>query len=206
MTTAGHRRGAARRAEIASSALAVFLEHGYAGTSIRMVAERAGCSLETIYRHFQNKEGLFVELVGSLRDRIVGPLTGTEIGAWDGMAPEAALARAGEVLLAALASEDGLKMQRLTFAEAGRFPELGRFVYEGGIRHVDAVLAQYLAKATSQGLLRCADPEEAARSLSGLLLFDPRERLLLGIEPAVPDGDVPAYVARMVRIFLDGMR
>lgn len=41
----------------------VFLKHGYAGTSMDRVAEVAGVSKNTIYNHFQDKEGLFTALI-----------------------------------------------------------------------------------------------------------------------------------------------
>jgi hypothetical protein len=43
-----------RRAVLIAAALA-FLEHGYAGTTIRGVAEAAGVSPETVYKTFRNK-------------------------------------------------------------------------------------------------------------------------------------------------------
>ncbi len=47
---------------ILHAALACFADHGYEGTSIRMIAERAGRPLSLLAHHFGNKENLYVEV------------------------------------------------------------------------------------------------------------------------------------------------
>ena len=41
----------------------LFLEHGYANTTIPMVAAEAGVSVQTVYKAFENKPGLVKALV-----------------------------------------------------------------------------------------------------------------------------------------------
>jgi len=48
---------------IIESAYTLFLEHGYAATSMRQIAERAGLALGGIYNHFASKEAIFSELI-----------------------------------------------------------------------------------------------------------------------------------------------
>jgi AcrR family transcriptional regulator len=48
----------ASRAAMLDAARALFLEHRYAGTSLPMVAEAAGVSLQYVYKVFANKAGL----------------------------------------------------------------------------------------------------------------------------------------------------
>ncbi|MGW0520411.1 TetR/AcrR family transcriptional regulator [Crossiella sp. NPDC003009] len=198
------RRGPIRREQIAAAALTVLLDSGYAGTSIRAIAKEAGCSLETLYRHFENKEALFLELVNSLRQRIVEPLRQAAAAPLTGRDLKEVLTYAGTLLYDVLTSAEGLKMQRLTFAESGRFPELGRLVYDEGISHFDDAVATILSDAATRGLLECPDPHEAARMFSGMILFDPRERLLLGIEQPPSLGDRAEYIDSVVTFFLRG--
>ncbi|GAA0590246.1 TetR/AcrR family transcriptional regulator [Kutzneria viridogrisea] len=200
------RRGPVRREQIAAAALAVLLDRGYAGTSIRAIAEQAGCSLETLYRHFENKEALFLELVNSFRKRIVEPLHKAAAAPATDRDLKEALTRAGTLLFDVLTSDEGLKMQRLTFAESGRFPQLGRLVYDEGIKPFDNAVAAILSDAAARGLLQCSDPLEAARMFSGMILFDPRERLLLGIEQPKSLDSRSDYIERVVTLFLTGAR
>jgi AcrR family transcriptional regulator len=51
------------RALVLAAAAELFAEHGYQGTSIAAIADRAGVSPETVYGHFGNKRSLLGELM-----------------------------------------------------------------------------------------------------------------------------------------------
>ncbi|RZU60966.1 TetR/AcrR family transcriptional regulator [Zhihengliuella halotolerans] len=53
----------ATRQSIEASAVRVFARHGFAASSIRHIAEDAGLSVGSIYRHYASKEALFDELL-----------------------------------------------------------------------------------------------------------------------------------------------
>src|SRR5687768_6912949 len=59
---------AATRARIMDAALALFAANGYAGTTVRMIAERAGVATGLLYAHFAGKE----ELLRALFERSMG--------------------------------------------------------------------------------------------------------------------------------------
>jgi AcrR family transcriptional regulator len=46
------------RQRIVDEALALFAQHGYAGTSVRMIADAAGISPGLLYNYFENKQAL----------------------------------------------------------------------------------------------------------------------------------------------------
>jgi AcrR family transcriptional regulator len=50
------------RAALLAAALDLFVEHGYAATSVRMIARAAGLSDGGLYAHFANKEAIYQEL------------------------------------------------------------------------------------------------------------------------------------------------
>ncbi len=54
---------AGRKGEILDAALVVFATEGYAGGSMRMIAEEVGLSEPALYRHFEGKEDLFLKLI-----------------------------------------------------------------------------------------------------------------------------------------------
>ncbi|MFC7547898.1 TetR/AcrR family transcriptional regulator [Plantactinospora sp. GCM10030261] len=63
--TSGKRAEKARqtRQRMLTAARELFLEHGYAATTLQDVAERAGVAVQTIYFTFNNKRSLLKELV-----------------------------------------------------------------------------------------------------------------------------------------------
>jgi AcrR family transcriptional regulator len=48
---------------IVEAAYALFIEQGYAATSMRQIAEKAGVALGGIYNHYPGKEAIFSELI-----------------------------------------------------------------------------------------------------------------------------------------------
>lgn len=58
-----YRTGVRRRGQLIAVAIDVFAEHGYAGASIRLIAERAGVSHATLIQHFGSKEGLLTAVL-----------------------------------------------------------------------------------------------------------------------------------------------
>jgi len=56
-------KGERTRKVIIEAAYGLFLEQGYAATSMRQIAERAELALGGIYNHFASKEAIFSELI-----------------------------------------------------------------------------------------------------------------------------------------------
>ena len=60
------------RTAILDAALDLFVERGFHGTAVPLVAERAGIAAGTIYRHFESKEALVNALYRGWKERITG--------------------------------------------------------------------------------------------------------------------------------------
>jgi AcrR family transcriptional regulator len=56
-------KGERTRQSVLYAAYKLFLEKGYAATSVREIAERTGLALGGIYNHFENKEAIFSDLI-----------------------------------------------------------------------------------------------------------------------------------------------
>jgi AcrR family transcriptional regulator len=56
-------QGGRTRQSILQAAYELFLEKGYAATSMRELAERSGLALGSIYNHFENKQAIFSKLI-----------------------------------------------------------------------------------------------------------------------------------------------
>ena len=63
VTSSGAQSGNEAEAKLLESALALFAEKGYEGTSIREIIEGAGVTRPVLYYYFENKEDLFKRLV-----------------------------------------------------------------------------------------------------------------------------------------------
>ena len=58
-----YRTGLRRREQIIDAATAVFAEYGYAGGSVRTIADRVGVSPASLLQHFGSKEGLLMAVL-----------------------------------------------------------------------------------------------------------------------------------------------
>ncbi|MBQ1076039.1 TetR/AcrR family transcriptional regulator [Micromonospora sp. C31] len=58
-----YRTGTRRREQIVATAVTVFGEYGFAGGSIRTIADRVGVSHATLLQHFGSKEGLLTAVL-----------------------------------------------------------------------------------------------------------------------------------------------
>ncbi|GFO58772.1 TetR family transcriptional regulator [Geomonas silvestris] len=59
-----------KREEIFRAALELIAEQGFHGAPMAMIAERAGVAAGTIYRYFENKDALIVDLFHEIDDKI----------------------------------------------------------------------------------------------------------------------------------------
>lgn len=56
-----------KKARILRATLELITDHGFHGTPVSMIADRAGVGAGTIYRYFENKEALITELYAQLQ-------------------------------------------------------------------------------------------------------------------------------------------
>src|SRR3954453_302683 len=63
-----------RRPEVLDAALGLFLEHGYDGTSMQAIAERAGVTKPVVYACFPGKDELLWALLTREEERILGEI------------------------------------------------------------------------------------------------------------------------------------
>ena len=199
-------RSARKRQAILDTAATIFLSQGYLGTSMDEIAAGAGVSKQTVYKHFADKERLFVEIVVSAVDEISDPVHEEVLHLVDTRSPdlERDLGELGRRLLARVLQPRVLELRRLVIGEANRFPELGRAFYERGPGRTIDALTQAFEGLAARGVLRLEDPRLAAAHFNWLVMSVPINAAMFLGEDAVPpaaemrhivDGAVRAFVA-----------
>nr|WP_062201536.1 TetR/AcrR family transcriptional regulator [Demequina salsinemoris] len=58
------------RGRVLDSALALFAEHGFSGTSLQMIADHVGVSKATVYQQFRTKEEMLLALMEPAMERL----------------------------------------------------------------------------------------------------------------------------------------
>src|SRR5947209_9286257 len=64
---AGRLRKAERKRQLLAHAKQLFVDHGYQDTTTEKIAQAAGVSEPVLYRHFESKKALFVEVLREVR-------------------------------------------------------------------------------------------------------------------------------------------
>jgi AcrR family transcriptional regulator len=153
-----------KREQILEGAMQVFLSHGYAGTSMDRAAAAAGVSKQTIYSHFQDKEGLFTALI----ERVTIQRMQFDVHVATSQDDAAALMRQlAEVFLQKMTDDEYLSLFRVVIAESVRFPELAQLYTRTVIQKGQLALSTYFK---SHPELNIADPEAIARIFWGSLV------------------------------------
>lgn len=202
MTTTRPGRSAPKRRAILAAAREVFGEHGYAGTSMDLVAARAGASKVTVYSHFADKQRLFravlaaaIEETAESTSAMVGRLgTSTDL--------EADLRAFARRHVVDVTRPDLIQLRRMVIAEAGRFPELARAWYRAGPDQAHRTLAEQIGRLAERGLLRAPDPLVAAEHLNYLILSVPVSEATFAVAAWRSGRKVWRHADEAVRIFL----
>jgi AcrR family transcriptional regulator len=174
---------ARKRDLIIKAALAAFLEEGYAGSSVNRIAEDAGVSIKTLYRHFDNKDDLFVAVIQTACTANAG----TAEPPWLDLPPLDGLTQAGSEHLPFVLSSEQLALYRVVTREAQRFPELGQRYQSEVVGDRIMQLTRYFDRWPQSLRTKIRDPLRAARTFGVLLLGDLLETALLGGPIPGPD-------------------
>ena len=111
-----------RKRRVIEVATALFVERGYAGTSLVDIAELAGVATRTVYQHFGDKEAIFREVIYG---RNVASLI-ERPHVQDGDTLFTALRRTTDYTYAVTFNEQASGLMRLMIAESKRFPDFMR--------------------------------------------------------------------------------
>lgn len=196
-----NRRGTLRREALLAAAREVFLEHGYANTSIEDVVRRTGGSKASLYSYFGSKEGLFGEMVSEgckefLRDVAIPTAVEGDL--------RATLKNFGLRFFRMYTEPRRVQLMRAVIAEAVRFPDFAQQLYREGPQQVRIGLAAFLRQSHALGLLHAPDADLAAIQFITLVKGHSQFRALFGLSPLALPLAHEAFIDAAVRLFLDG--
>jgi AcrR family transcriptional regulator len=183
---------------ILQAAVEVFSAQGYTGATTRAIAEAAGVSELTLFRHFGSKENLFKQVVEahsalpSMQSALAGQLSGN---------PRQDLQQIGSLFLQTIIERRAAIL--MTLAEARRHPEVGEIGAQL-LQQQRRTLATYFAAQIEAGRLRQLDPQWVAQAFLGML-FAFAINQSLPQETLTSAERLDSVVAFFVDVFLQGV-
>lgn len=203
--SAGRKRlpASERRAQLLEVAIAVFGRRGFRGATTRVIAEAAGVSEATIFRHFPSKDDLYV---AAFRQRTeVGTEQLVEVlqGHADRQDDEGLLRTLiGAVFLGYEQDRDLHRM--LLYAWLDQEQAANRRMWEQMRTHrLFGFLERYVARRQAQGVFRPGDPVLLSAALLALPVHYAVQTKLYGIGSDARDDEVAELYARFL---LAGLR
>lgn len=193
-------RSQKRRAAL-DAALASFLRQGYDSTTLQQIARDAGISTGTLFKHFPSKASLFEAIMEEMWESGQGyelrlPAPGD---------PHSGLVSLGRDYAERLRRPHTEPLFRIIIAEALRFPELGRALFEHGKVAYLERLNTYLRSEIDAGTLAIDDVPLAGRLFFGMIndsVFWPRFLATdLVFEPAFVETVIAEATATMLARF-----
>lgn len=185
--------------QVLEGARTVFLRDGFEGASVDDIAREAGVSKATLYSYFPDKRIMFIEV---FRNELAREAADASALIDVDLPVEQVLPFIVQIISAHLVSGLGMRMYRVSVAEAERFPVLAQEYYEAGPVLLRTQVVQYLERCVEKGELDIPDLELAADQLIELSSTTVHDRSLF-LGPESVDKDLMRRINRgAVRMFM----
>lgn len=185
---------------IVKAAIAVFLQNGYARTSMDKVAQVAGISKVTLYNHFKDKKQLFENVMTMHCQTFTDRKKSIEFD--PDVSSKEALTAFGHRMVTILLDKKSLDLMRLVIAESGQNSDLAETIWPQGKMPLLEEFREYAQAACAAKRLKIKNVERAARQFAGLIkenLVWPR---LMGVPTSKDSADRDGVIADAVAMFL----
>ncbi len=177
--------GDERRLQILQVAMKLFSKNGFAGTTTKKIAEAAGVSEATVFKHFSNKEELYADILDHKAcnhglenpfEEIAAELEAKDdFGVFYGMA-----------LNAFKQHKKDRDFMRLLLHSALEGHDLARMFFESYVVGMYDFLSAYIRQRQKDGAFREVEPKIIVRSFVGMMihhslnntLWDKEQKLL----------------------------
>jgi AcrR family transcriptional regulator len=180
----------------------LFIENGYAGTSIEQIAAAAGAGKQTIYRRYESKEDLFKAAITDLGEMLLRSAAIAEASSAD---PLTSLRETCRAWLDIATMPEAIAINRVLIADAYRFPSLADYVRDRVAEPFHVVILRLIRSAREAGQIRSdLDDELTSRVLSGLLTGWTLNQALLGRVWLADEVDRAAFFQVAWRVFVKG--
>lgn len=184
-----HTRTQQTRERLRAAAHRLFLQQGYLATSIDAILAEAGISSkETLYRHYANKEALFVDVLAHLTMEQPGFTERLAVLPTPHDLPSLrqALTLLSREIITLMSQPGYLPLVRMIIAEAPRFPQLGTLFYSTVTQRGLAIITTLLQEAHERQFIADLDFNTIAHMWLGRLLTSASMNLMLAEEIAQP--------------------
>ncbi len=195
-------RASTKKDQIRSAAERLFLQNGFAATSMNAITAEAGVSKQTVYSYYAGKEELLCDVLRHLIYNLTAENLSDENVTFNNPGEfEQVLNRLAQQFISCLLQPNYLSLVRVIIAEVPRFPQLGKLFRETVPDQVMKSVMSILEQAQAKELVDIKDLQAAVRMFVGpLLTYILLGGLLAADHP--PEKPNPADVGAVVSLYM----
>lgn len=194
ISKAGRPKSVVKRKQILLAAGELFLEQGFSGCSMDMVAKYSGVSKQTVYSHFSNKEALFTAVIDAKCADY--QLDSSHLEHESGRL-EDVLHKSGLQIIRLLHDSQVIALYRVVIGEVSSNPRVAELFYQAGPQHSLGMLAQCFQRST-HNKLSAQQAMRAAVMFFNLLKGEFHTKSLLGLDFALNPQQQAEHVASAI--------
>ena len=189
-----------RNLELLDKALDLFLENGYERASMEGIAAAVGMAKRTVYAQYSDKKTLFMASLKRAIDEWIVPVEVLQGAETDDF--EETLLSIGKILVDNMMTREGLRLLRITNAEANRTPEISVYTYRQGTGPTLDYLSDLFVRSCPKAM-PLEDAQEAALAFLYLVVGGPANMSAWGV--AGDAEQIDRHTHYCVRLFLHGL-
>ena len=177
----GRMSGDERRDQILHTAVELFSQHGFKGTTTKEIARASGVSEATVFKHFATKDELYGAILHAkacIADNYQFPWEGNE-GVLESLRTGNDFGVFYNIALAAMNKhQEDVAFMRLLFYSALEEHDLAERFFHEFIEKVYEYLGRYIARRQAEGAFREIEPRIVVRAFVGMLIHHSLNNIL----------------------------
>jgi len=201
--------GDARREQILQTAVELFSQRGFKGTTTKEIAKAAGVSEAMVFRHFASKDDLYAAILDNK-----GCRDGVHRFPWEGNAElQIALERNDDfavfynIALSALNKHHSdIAFMRLLFYSALEEHDLAERFFHEFVERVYGFIGGYIEDRQRNGAFRDLNPRIAVRAFLGMLIHHSLNNILWDKKRTIIDMTNEEAAKNFAEILLEGIK
>jgi len=194
-------QAAERNLQLLDRALDLFFENGFERTTMEGIAASVGMAKRTVYALYGDKQTLLKASLHHAINEWIVPVDRLRAVETDDL--EETLTAIGQILVDNIMRPEGMRLLRVTNAEAGHMPEISAYSYEQGTAPTLAFLTELFARRLRPPRGKKADSHEAALAFLSLVVGGPANLSAWGLP--MTDEAIRKHTGYCVRLFLHGV-
>jgi len=190
----------AKRQQILDAAIDLFMEQGYAATSMELIAKNADVSKQTVYSHFGNKDDLFSASI----EQKCESLHILDLSMHDLSEPRVILLQLAQRLIDVITSKQACAVHKICAFESNAYPQVSDIFYQAGPFRVTNEITQLMEKLHQQKILYIENPRYAALQFLNMIKGELWVQIEFNTKERVSSKEVDEYLRDSVDFFIRG--